>query len=98
MNITGVMSVGGAVVSYMHNPNSQSNKRHLNEKSPKGKKVKFLGRNGRGYELIYAKKIFELNQILTVKEIFIDDRFATVEFMEYPGLFFNTVMFKDLTI
>lgn len=70
--------------------------RYKSEVPPKGRKVRFLSRNGYQMELDRAKKCFEESQVLTVKEIYVGGSSSEVEFIEYPGQRFNTVMFADV--
>lgn len=65
---------------------------------PYGRKVKFLGRNGRDHDLNYALKSLKPDDILTIKEIYVDRYASEVEFVEYPGKRFNTVMFSDIAV
>lgn len=56
-----------------------------------GTKVQFLGENGYEFELT-----FENGQVLTIKRIEVGDWKSSVEFVEYPGKRWNTVMFGEL--
>lgn len=70
--------------------------RHKEKLAPKGRKVKFLNKNGRDTERQEANKRFTQGQVLTVKEIYVGSSSSTVEFMELPKELFNTVMFEDI--
>lgn len=59
--------------------------------TPFGRKVVFTGKNINGNVVP-----FEINQILTVKDIYVGMYSSTVEFVEYPDKHFNTVMFEDI--
>lgn len=72
------------------------NRRFKSSKSPAGRTVFFLGENGREKELEHAKSVFSESQVLTVKEIHVDRSSSLVEFEEFRGEKFNTVMFADL--
>ena len=61
----------------------------------KGAKVYFLGKNGYDSQLKLAMEIFEVSQELTVNRIDVGGWSSSVEFQEYPGKWFNTVMFED---
>lgn len=84
------MSLIGGIDEY------QPGKRYKSEESPAGRLVFFLAENGRDSELARAKSIIPAYKILTVKEIYVGRSSSTVEFMEYPGKRFNTVMFADI--
>jgi hypothetical protein len=62
---------------------------------PKGRLVFFLDQNGYDIELESARKVFEADQILEVKEIWVGRSSAEVEFANFEGRW-NTVMFADL--
>lgn len=70
-------------------------KRHESEHPPLGRKVVFLNKNGLDDELAQARLYFHEGQVLTVNEIYIKRSFSQVEFIEVPGIYFNTVMFAD---
>lgn len=72
------------------------NERHLSDKSPKGRKVKFINENGYEFERKEANDLFIEGETLTVKEIYVGRSSSTVELVEYPNMKFNTVMFADL--
>lgn len=71
-------------------------KRHLTENKPYGRKVKYLQQNGWSSDKEFANKYLHKNQILTVKEIYVGRSSSEVEFVEFPNLKFNTVMFEDV--
>lgn len=64
--------------------------------SESGKKVKFLGKNGYNHQLKEALEFFKPEEILTVKRTNVQNWSSTVEFKEYPGKWWNTVMFGDI--
>lgn len=70
--------------------------RHKEKLAPKGRKVRFLNRNGRDVEKEKANQHFFKGQVLTVKEIYVGNSSSTVEFVELPKELFNTVMFEDI--
>lgn len=70
--------------------------RYNNKNPPKGRKVIFLNDNGYDYEREYANTLFPKGQILTVNEIYVGRSNSEVEFEEFPGEKFNTVMFADM--
>ena len=70
--------------------------RHNDEEPLEGRKVKYLNKNGYDHDRERANKFFKEGEILTVKEIYVDSWSSTVEFEEFPGKVFNTVMFTDL--
>ncbi|WP_203334338.1 hypothetical protein [Planococcus beigongshangi] len=84
------MSLIGGIDEY------QLNKRFKSEESPAGRLVYFLAHNGYPSELEHAMSIIPVNKVLTVKEIYVGRSSSTVEFKEYPGKRFNTVMFADI--
>ena len=86
-----VMSLTGGIDMY-----SRDFKRYKSKVSPKGRKVIFLNDNGRDSERKRARKHFSKGQVLTVKEIYVGRSSSDVEFEEYPGRKFNTVMFADV--
>lgn len=71
-------------------------KRYAGGEPPRGRKVMFLAKNGYDSELEHAKKLFKYGDTLTVKEIYVGSWSSDVEFEEYPGKKFNTVMFADI--
>lgn len=76
--------------------NSLKYERYQTDESPQGRRVEFaFDENGRAYEVEYAKKYLKLGQVLTVKEIYVDRSSSQVEFEEYPGKYFNSVLFAD---
>ena len=62
--------------------------------SKPGTKVKFTGLNGYEFEKIFARTQFQIGQQLTVNEIGFGLWSNSVEFREYPGKWFNTVLFE----
>jgi len=86
------MSLVGGLAMYM----GATNKRYKSSTSPYGRKVRFLNENGYDMGLKNARRYFKKGQILTVNEIAVDDFSSTVEFVEYPEKWFNTVMFADV--
>ena len=70
--------------------------RYRDEEAPYGRKVKYLNKNGADYQREQANLHFQEGQTLTVKEIYVGSWSSEVEFVEYPFLKFNTVMFEDL--
>lgn len=70
--------------------------RYKNEKLPQGRKVRFLNNNGYDSERERASRYFKEGQILTVKDIYVGSWSSDVEFIEFPGKEFNTVMFEDV--
>lgn len=84
------MSLIGGIDEY------RPDKRFKSEDSPEGRLVYFLAANGRDSELEHAKSIIHAYKVLTVKEIYVGRSSSTVEFQEYPGERFNTVMFSDI--
>lgn len=95
-DIMKVMSLDGGLLTYRLVGEIQD--RHITSKPPKGRKVRFLNDNGREFEREVANQLIEEGEILTVKEIFVGTSSSTVEFMEYPGKEFNTVMFEDVEV
>jgi hypothetical protein len=61
---------------------------------PKGRKVMYIGKNGHKFQ--HEKSPFKKGDILTIKEIYVDKYFSTVEFIEFSNKRFNTVMFDDI--
>lgn len=70
--------------------------RYRSETSPEGRKVYFLDRNGYDIEREHANKFFKKYDELTVKEIYVGRSSSDVEFIEFPNMKFNTVMFADI--
>jgi hypothetical protein len=85
------MSLKGDIDTY-----SRNGDRYEGEVSPKGRKVRFLNRNGYDIEKKIANRYFKENDVLTVKEIFVGRSSSEVEFVEVPNERFNTVMFADV--
>lgn len=61
--------------------------------SKPGTKVKYLGKNGYEYQRKRADLFFQVGEILTVCYVDVARSSSEVCFDEYPGIFFNTVMF-----
>lgn len=91
-----VMSLDGGIAMCCFTTDCQE--RYMTSKPPKGRKVRFLNKNGRDYERESANQLIKEGEILTVKEIFVGGSSSTVELMEYPGKEFNTVMFEDVEV
>jgi hypothetical protein len=70
--------------------------RYREEASPEGRKVYFLDRGGYDIQREHANKFFKKGDELTVKEIYVGRSSSEVEFVEFPGHRFNTVMFADI--
>lgn len=85
------MSLEGGLLVYTF-----SRKRYKSEVSPEGRKVKYLDTNGTDFNLKAARRYLEKGDVLTIKEIYVDRSSSNVEFQEYPGIFFNTVMFTNI--
>ena len=88
------MRLHGGILTY--STVGKFNERHLSNKSPEGRKVKFINENGYEFERNKANDLFIEGEILTVKEIYVGRSSSTVELVEYPNIKFNTVMFTDL--
>jgi len=86
------MRLDGGITTYQIN----NKKRYKTEEPPLGRKVVYLNKNGYDIQREVANKYFYENQLLTVKEIFVDRSSSTVEFLELPNKQFNTVMFADV--
>lgn len=71
-------------------------KRFESEISPRGRKVKYLNENGYDRDREYANQFFKEGDILTIKEIYVGNSRSRVEFIEFEGNEFNTVMFEDV--
>lgn len=70
--------------------------RYLSDASPKGRKVRYLMKNGWDYDKEEANKHFNNGDILTVEEIYVGRSSSTVVFQEVKGIEFNPVMFEDV--
>ncbi|WP_263117474.1 hypothetical protein [Bacillus subtilis] len=70
--------------------------RYGSNEPPTGRKVYFLNENGYDMELEHARKTFDEGQVLTVKDIYVGGSSSYVEFVGYPNMKFNTVMFADV--
>jgi hypothetical protein len=62
-----------------------------------GDQVRFLGVNGYDFELAVALETFAPNQILTVSDYSIGGWSSTLSFEEFPGKYWNSVMFERLS-
>lgn len=62
--------------------------------TPKGRKVIYTGKNG--YDIQHQNLPFKINDILTIKEIYVGRSTSTVKFIEFPDKEYNTVMFNDI--
>ena len=72
------------------------NKRYKDGEAPWGRKVIFINKNGWDYDLEHARRLLSEGDIVTVEEIYVGRSSSKVEFIEFPGETFNTVMFEDL--
>lgn len=91
------MRLDGGIEEYVIHLNDEFvQKRHLTENKPYGRKVKYLQQNGWDSDKAFANKHLYKNQVLTVKEIYVGRSSSKVEFVEFPNLKFNTVMFEDI--
>lgn len=89
------MSIDGGVIMYCYFT-GVDNPRYNDKPSPRGRKVRFLDKNGYSSQLDVARKCFDKGDILTVKEIYVDRSSSSVEFLEVSNKRFNTVMFEDV--
>ena len=87
---TKVMNIEGGIFQYNHG------KRYKTDIPPKGRKVRYLNKNGYDGDRKYANKYLTEGDILTVNEIRVGACSSDVELEEYPGKYFNTVMFEDV--
>lgn len=87
------MSIKGGLKEFFRMNDGEE--RYLSKESPYGRKVEFLNRNGYEKQREDAQKYFHTGQILTVQEIYVGSSSSEVEFVEFPGKRFNTVMFAD---
>ncbi|GEM_PF-2358873 len=71
-------------------------KRYMRGPSPKGRKVRYLDKNGYDGDRKFANKYMKKGDVLTVKEIYVHNCNSDVEFEEIPDYGFNTVMFEDV--
>ena len=83
------MSIIGGIDMYSRG------ERFKSDSPPAGRKIRFLGQNGRDSQLQEALDIMPVGQILTVKEIYVGGSCSYVEVEEHEGRF-NTVMFADM--
>jgi len=89
------MKLSGGIDTYSYTNRKAQNER-VNGEDCRGRKVRFLGKNGYPAELEFAKNKIKINQILTVKEVYVGRSSSTVVFEEIEGEY-NTVMFEDVT-
>ena len=61
-----------------------------------GHKVVFMGRGGRDEEIDNAKNILKIGSIYNVSSVDVHAFSSTVCLKEFPGRFFNQVMFEEL--
>ena len=61
------------------------------------KNVKFLAANGYDGEPEAASKFLEKDGVYRASRISISSSYSTVELENFPGKWFNTVMFDDVT-
>lgn len=90
------MRLNGGILTYGCMEDAM-NKRYMTNKSPKGRKVIFLNKNGYSFEREQANNLFAEGTELTIKEIYVGNSTSKVEFEEHPNVSFNTVMFADIT-
>lgn len=74
----------------------RNGKRYKSDISPKSRKVRFLDKNGYDADKAHARKCLKKNDVLTVHEIYVYGNYSHVEFEEFRGKRFNTVMFEDV--
>ncbi|UGO47671.1 hypothetical protein MCCARTNEY_97 [Bacillus phage vB_BanH_McCartney] len=86
------MSIDGGINMY----DFLGKERHGSDQSPHGRLVKYTNTGGRDHDRQQANLHFKEGQILTVQEIYVSSWSSEVEFVGYPFLKFNTVMFEDL--
>lgn len=63
--------------------------------SKPGDRIVFMGRNGYEYQLQEAKLVLSIGGTYTIKRINVENWSSSVELLELPGKWFNTVMFRD---
>lgn len=85
------MKLDGGIDTY-----SLEHKRYITDEPPYGRKVIYLNDNGYDIDREIANEFMEEGQVLTVNEIYVGRSISKVEFVEFPNLLFNTVMFADL--
>ena len=68
----------------------------LNIYATPGTRVRYTGLNGYDADKEHANKYLVKGNIYTVRSIDISSWGSKVEFEEGPGLFFNTVHFKEI--
>ena len=64
-------------------------------RSKPGDRVVFMGRNGYNYELEEAKRCLSIGGTYTIKRIDVHNWSSSIELLEIPGKYFNTVMFRN---
>ncbi|QEG04176.1 hypothetical protein [Bacillus phage BC-T25] len=70
--------------------------RYNNGHFPHGRVVKYTGKGGYDIDNEKALRYMEVNKILRVQEIYVGGWYSEVEFQEFPGVRFNTVLFEDV--
>jgi hypothetical protein len=63
--------------------------------SPVGVRIVFMGRNGYEQQIVNAKQALAVGGTYTVACIIVENWSSSVELLEMPGRFFNTVMFRN---
>ncbi|ALA12997.1 hypothetical protein TSARBOMBA_109 [Bacillus phage TsarBomba] len=86
------MSISGGINMY----NFLGKERHESDTPPHGRLVKYTNTGGTDHDRKQANLHFKEGQILTVQEIYVSAWSSEVEFVGYPFLKFNTVMFEDI--
>ncbi len=86
------MSISGGINMY----NLLDSERHESGAAPHGRLVKYTNTGGTDHDRKQANLHFKEGQILTVQEIYVNAWSSEVEFVGYPFLKFNTVMFDDI--
>jgi len=93
------MKLDGGIKDYCSLSDIQNQEqfgRYKTDDSPFGRKVIYLDYNGRDWDREFANKYLTKGQVLTVNEIYVGRSYSDVEFVEFPGVMFNTVMFADV--
>jgi hypothetical protein len=85
------MSLKGGIETY-----TKDGRRYLNNELPEGRKVFYNDTNGMDYDQKRARDYFKKGDELTIKEIYVGKSSSKVEFIEFPDIKFNTVMFSDV--
>lgn len=60
-----------------------------------GAKARFLDKNGYEFDRAKARRYMQKDDVLTIHTIRVYAWNSDVEFIEHPGVSFNTVMFAD---